>query len=116
MISSDTQVLTVDDFRSGIDSLKVYIDGKLAEFSRSSDKAHDELKTEIRINAVRIEEVKNVMNWDFATLAIVVAVVGFTITLAPMFREIFQREKKPELTEQDIRRRVREEIAQSAKS
>ena len=114
--SNDIQVLTLDDFRSGIDSLKIYIDGKLADFSRSLDKANNELKTEIRINAVRIDEVKNSMNWDFATLAIVVAVVGFTITLAPMFREMFRHDKNSELTEQEIRRIVREEIAQSAKN
>ena len=116
MTSNDVQVLTLDDFRSGIDSLKIYIDGKLAEFSRRSEKANEELKTEIRINAVRLEEVKNTMNWDFTTLAIVVAVVGFTITLAPMFREMFRHDKNSELTEQEIRRIVREEIAQSAKN
>lgn len=68
-----------------------------------------DLKTEIRVNGVRIEEVKNAVNWDFTALAIIVAFVGFTTMLAPMFREMFSR-KEYSNTEEKIREIVRDEL------
>ena len=104
MASNDTAITKAD-----IEGLKIYIDGRIKGVEdRISgienrvtgienriigvEQAISEVKTELLINAVKVEEVKNSMNWNFATLALVVAIVGFTITLAPMFREIF-REK-----------------------
>ena len=50
------------------------------------------------------------MNWGLATLAIVVTLVGFVITLAPMFREMF-KEKRKEMRNDEIRGLIREEFA-----
>ena len=99
--------------KADIEGLKLYIDGKISGIEnriKSVEQAIGEVKTEVRINAVKIEEVKNSMNWNFATLALVVAIVGFTITLAPMFREIF-REKHRERRDDEIRNIVRDEFA-----
>ena len=114
MSSNDIQTLTVRDFQSGLDGLKVYIDGRLLETEKNFIARIGEVNTEVRINSVRIEEVKNSMNWNFTTLAVVVAIVGFTITLAPMFREIFIR-RKEEKTRDDIRKIVREIVREELK-
>ena len=68
-----------------------------------------EVKTEVRINAVKIEDMQTSMNWHFATFAIVVAIVGFTITLAPMFRDMF-KDKNKYTTSDDVRGIVRDEL------
>ena len=113
--------------KADIEGLKIYIDGRLKGVEdrisgvenritgienriTGVEQAIGEVKTEVRINAVKIEEVKNSMNWNFATLALVVAIVGFTITLAPMFREIF-REKHREKRDEEIRSMIRDEFA-----
>ncbi len=110
--------------KADIEGLKVYIDGRIKSVedritgvenritgveSRLTE-ATSEIKTEVRVNAVKIEEVKNSLNWDFATLTIVVTLVGFVITLAQMFREMF-REKRRERNDDEIRRLIREEFA-----
>ncbi len=111
MMSSDSEII-----RSEIRGLKVYIDGRIIELEKKLDDRTSELKgqisevnTELRVNAVKTEELKSLMNWHFTTLAIVVAIVGFTITLAPMFREMF-RDKNKYTTPDDVRGIIREEI------
>ena len=92
--------------KADIEGLKLYIDGRIA----GVEQAISEVRTELRINAVKLEAVKHTVNWNFAILALVVAIVGFTITLAPMFREIF-RDKRREKRDDEIRSMVREELA-----
>lgn len=111
MTSSDSEFI-----RSEIRGLKVYIDGRILEFENKLDARTNELKdqirevkTELRVNAVKTEELKSSVKWHFTTLAIVVGIVGFAITLAPMFREIF-RDKKKYTTPDDVRGIIREEI------
>ena len=82
-----------------IDSLRAYLENAI-----------DGLKAEIRINAVRIEEVRSTVNMDFMTLAIVVAVVGLAMAFAPMLRDMYSRKDKP-MTAEDVRNIVRDEFA-----
>ena len=96
--------------KADIEGLKLYIDGRISGVERSISEVRTELRTEIRVNAAKIDGVKDSMNWHFTTLAIVVAIVGFTITLAPMFREIF-REKHRERRDDEIRSMIRDEFA-----
>ncbi len=60
-----------------------------------------EMKAEIKmldrkteINSVKIDELHYFMGIGFAVIAIVVALVGFVITLAPMFREMYKDAKR----------------------
>ena len=92
--------------KADIEGLKVYIDGRIAGVERSIS----EIRTELRINAVKLEAVEHTVNWNFAILALVVAIVGFTIALASMFREIF-RDKRREKRDDEIRSMIREELA-----
>ncbi|MBQ9573648.1 MAG: hypothetical protein IJR27_00020 [Synergistaceae bacterium] len=115
MTSSDIEIIgTLIDAK--IEGLKVYIDGRIVELDNKLEAKTDELKeqirevkTEVRINAVKIEDMQTSMNWHFATFAIVVAIVGFTITLAPMFRDMF-RDKNKSMNPDDVRGIVRDEL------
>lgn len=111
MTSNDVEVI-----RSEIRELKVYIDGRIVELDNKLEAKTDELKeqirevkTEVRINAVKIEDMQTSMNWHFATFAIVVAIVGFTIALAPMFRDML-RDKNKSMNPDDVRGIVRDEL------
>ena len=118
MASNDVAVTKAD-----IENLKVYIDGRIAGIEKRIDgvekridgvekhidQAISEVKAEIRVNAAKVDVLKDSMHWGFATLAIVVALVGFSITLAPMFREMF-RERKKYMTHDDVREIIREEF------
>lgn len=115
MTSSDIEIIgTLIDAK--IEGLKVYIDGRIVELDNKLEAKTDELKeqirevkTEVRINAVKIEDMQTSMNWHFATFAIVVAIVGFTITLAPMFRDML-RDKNKSMNPDDVRGIVRDEL------
>ncbi len=65
------------------------------------DKTLTEITKEIRtidrrseINTVKIDELHYFMGIGFAIMAVVVAFVGFVITLAPTFREMYRDSKK----------------------
>ena len=113
----DGRIKSVEDRMTGVESRLSGIEGRIMGVenritgveSRLTE-ATSEIKTEVRVNAVKIEEVKNSLNWDFATLTIVVTLVGFVITLAQMFREMF-KEKRRERNDDEIRGIFREEFA-----
>ena len=108
MTSNDNQqFVTITTYNAGNNELKTLILSENEKTRREFTGALKEIGTEVRINSIRIEEVKNSMNWDFATLALVVAIVGFTITLAPMFRELFSKRKEDKLHD-DIQKIARE--------
>ncbi len=90
---------STDRIIAEIDGLKIYIDGRLSEIDGKLTVLAGnvaDLKTEIRVNAVRIEEVKNAVNWDFTVLAVIVAFVGFALTFAPVLRDMFSRKSDDE--------------------
>ncbi len=103
--------------RAEIEGLKVYINDQVVELGKKIDGVKEELKgemnalkTEIRVNAVRIEEIKTSMNWHFSTLTTVVAIVGFLIAIVPILRDK-SKDKKQNVTEDDVRRIFHEELA-----
>ena len=113
----DGRIKSVEDRMTGVESRLSGIEGRIMGVenritgveSRLTE-ATSEIKTEVRVNAVKIDAVKDSINWNFATLVIVVAIVGFTIALAPMFREMF-KEKRRERNDDEIRGIFREEFA-----
>ena len=78
-----------------------------------------DLKAEIRViqdnvlvNTAKIDMLQHTQNIWFMVIAVVVALVGFLITLAPMFRDIYKdsRKESHSMTEQEIRNIVRDEF------
>ena len=75
MTSSDNkQVVTFDVYNKDKEELRVYIHSENEqtrnELKTALKDAVNELSTEIRINAIRIDEVKNSTHWNFTTLSI----------------------------------------------
>lgn len=88
------------------------------------DKTLNELKTEIRtidrrseINSVKIDELHYFMGIGFAIMAVVVTFVGFVITLAPTFREMYRDAKKAKsetpMTRSDVQSMIDETISRA---
>lgn len=117
MTSSDNQqYVTVEMFNAGIESLR-------AEIRRGNEQMREiraevqALDRKVELNAHDIEHVQTSIYWGFAIMALVISLVGFVVTLAPMFKEMYKEsrksaelEKKSLKQEQEIRD-LREEFA-----
>ena len=91
MTSQDNaRYVTVEMFNKGIAEIKAEIN-KNTEVIRAEIRAIDK---RVEINSVKIDELHYFMGIGFAIMAVVVAFVGFVITLAPMFREMYRDAKK----------------------
>ena len=91
MTSNDNaRYVTVEEFNAGISELR-------SEIRRTNEEiksAITEMKHELRYQARDIEHLQTSIYWGFAVIAIVVALVGFVMTLAPMFREMYRDSKQ----------------------
>ena len=104
MTSKDNaQYVTVEMFNDGMAAVNQRLD--------KIDQTLTEMRSEIRaidrrteINTVKIDELHYFMGIGFTVIAIVVGIVGFVLTLAPMFREMYRDRK------QDILDTVRGEM------
>ena len=117
MISNDKQEnLTVEGFHNGLDSLKVYIDGRLLETEKRLDDRVVELKAEIQVldrkielNATRIDMLQHFQSIGFTVLGAIVGFAALVLTLAPTILELF-REKRSKKSDDEIRSLVRDEF------
>ena len=106
MTSNDKETLTGSEFRSGIDGLKIYIDGRLIE----TEKRLDVIEHKIEMNATKIDMLQHFQTIGFTVMG---AVIGFSVLIlgvAPAIVDMF-RDKRREKREEDIRGIVREELA-----
>ena len=74
-------------------------------FNRGMTDLKSDLKSEIRViqdnvlvNTAKIDMLQHTQNIWFMVIAVVVALVGFLITLAPMFRDIYIKIRAKSLT------------------
>lgn len=96
MTSTDVEI-----FRSGLDDLKYYIDTRISESEKRTNEQFVELRAEIRtaqdnvlVNSAKIDAQRDFMSIGFTIMAVVIALIGFVITLAPMFRDIYKDAKQ----------------------
>ena len=94
MTSNDNQqFVTVEVLRSELGEIKTEI--------RKIGTQLNELNSEIKVinenmivNSTKIDDLYFFMGIGFAVVAIIVTFVGFIISLAPMFREMYRDSKK----------------------
>lgn len=117
MTSNDINVLTVSEFRSGIDGLKVYVDGRLLEHEKRLDARLGELKTEIHVldrkielNATKIDMLQHFQTIGFTVMGAVIGFAVVIVSIAPAMLEVFKA-RRNEKREEDIRGIVRDELA-----
>lgn len=94
----------VEIFRSGLDDLKFYIDTRISEVNSRLDDMNTRMKNvESRLSEISYQvgiqsrdtnHLQTSVYWGFAIMAVVIALVGFVITLAPMFRDIYKDAKQ----------------------
>ena len=81
-MASEDKYLTVEIFNAGISEIKGEISGL--------KKQVDILALEVRDNSRDIAHLQTSIYWGFAIVAIVVALIGFVVTLAPMFTGLYK--------------------------
>ena len=106
MTSNDRETMTASEFHSGIDGLKIYIDGRL----RETEKRLDVLEHKIEINATKIDMLQHFQTIGFTVIGAVIGFAVLILCVAPAILDMF-RDKRREKREEDIRGIVREEIA-----
>lgn len=129
MTSTDVEI-----FKSGLEDLKYYIDGRVSEVETNFGKRFDviesnlgeikatltEMRYELRQQEHDMNHMQTTVYWGFAIMALVIAFIGCVITLAPMLREMYQdrkREKTEEsLTRSEVQEMITEAISRTLKS
>ena len=107
MTSQDNaRYITVEVFNDGMAKINSRLD--------AIDATLREMKTEIQaldkrveLNSVKVDELHYFMGIGFTVIAIVVGLVGFVLTLAPMFREMYQDHRR----EKNAQHVTRSEVA-----
>ena len=126
MTSQDnSRYVTVEMFNDGIARIERRFDALEQRFDaleRRMDKMEQtmtEMRAEVRaidrraeINTVKIDELHHFMGTGFTVIAIVVGIVGFMLTLAPMLREMYldRKQAKSEHIKDEILGTVRGEM------
>ena len=91
MTSSDVQI-----FKSGLEDLKFYIDTRISDVNKQLTEIRTEIRTvneNVLVNSAKIEAQRDFISIGFTIMAVVIALIGFVVTLAPMFREIYRDAK-----------------------
>ena len=112
MTSNDNrQFVTVEMFNSGINRLETQI----LRLSEQQEQTRKEIHSETSavrdialVNSAKIDAYKDFTSLWFAGIAILVALIGFIGTLAPMFRDMYKeskqerKDKSTQLSREDV--------------
>ena len=112
MTSQDnSQYVTVEMFNDGIARIERRLD-KIDQTLTGIQAEIRAMDRRVEINTVKIDELHYFMGIGFTVIAIVVGIVGFVLTLAPMFRDMYhdRKQAKSERVKQDILDTLRGEM------
>ncbi|MBQ3448258.1 MAG: hypothetical protein IJG37_11515 [Synergistaceae bacterium] len=108
MTSNDsTQYVTVEMYNAGTAATNRHL--------ASIDQTLVGIWQEIRYQERDAEHMQTTIYWGFAILALVVAFVGYLVSLAPIFRDVYKdaREARDERLKREMREIAREEISRA---
>ena len=107
MTSQDNaRYITVEVFNDGM----AKINSRLDTIDATLTAMQAEIRTfdkRVEVNSVKVDELHYFMGIGFTVMAIVVGLVGFVLTLAPMFREMYQDHRR----EKNAQHVTRSEVA-----
>ncbi|MBQ7193514.1 MAG: hypothetical protein IJR98_03990 [Synergistaceae bacterium] len=107
MTSQDNErYVTVEVFNDGM----AKINSRLDTIDATLTAMQAEIRTfdkRVEVNSVKVDELHYFMGIGFTVMAIVVGLVGFLMTLAPMFREMYQDHRR----EKNAQHVTRSEVA-----
>ena len=98
--------MTINDLASKLDAFIVHVDGRLTKLEEQMQ----EIKTEVRVNATKIDMLQHYQTNGFTVLAGVITLGCCVIGLAPMFRDMF-KERRNRNGDEHTRALIREEFA-----
>ena len=81
------------------------LEGKIINLQSEMNQKFNEVKTEIKINAVKIEAVHDKVNWGFSLTTVFIGVVGGLALLIPAIKalgDFFASRKKNYATEEQV--------------
>ena len=110
MTSQDNErYVTVEVFNDGM----AKINSRLDTIDATLTAMQAEIRTfdkRVEVNSVKVDELHYFMGIGFTVMAIVVGLVGFLMTLAPMFREMYQDHRREKNAQHVIRSEVADMI------
>ena len=90
---------------------------KMNSLEKRFDKLENLIETEIRLNNQAHEHLQTSIYWGFAiatlTIAVVIAIVGFVVTLAPSLRENSKRKESKYTTVEQVQSIVENAISKA---
>ena len=104
--------VTVEVFNNGI----ITINNRFDQIEKQLGEIKAEIKVidkNVLVNTVRIEELHHSMNWGITSLGVIVAIVGLTVTLAPVIRGIFKNMFRPTVTLEQVQEVVDNAISKA---
>ena len=121
MTSNDNkQFITVEVYRAETGAIRTEINSGFNDMRKEFKEIHTEI-TAVRdialVNSAKIEAYRDFTSIWFTVLAVIVAVVGIMVTLAPMFREIHkdaqQKRKDKQLTREEVQDMINSSVTQA---
>lgn len=123
MTSNDNQqFVTVEMFNAGINRLET----RILRLSEQQEQARKETQSEtlaVRdialVNSAKLDAYKDFTSLWFAGIAILVALIGFIGTLAPMFRDMYKeskqerKDKSTQLSREDVQNMIDATVEQA---
>ena len=128
MMSADNPVavgafnLRMDKIELQLENIEVQfgdVKTRLGDISKRLDGVDNTLTAigyELKYHAVGTAHLQTSVYWGFAVIAVVVALVGFVITLAPMFREMYKDKHAARLTEERVQEMIDTAVAKALAS
>ncbi len=116
MLSNDNFV-TIEIFNERTNSIEEKIIGLQSGMNQKFDKLENLIATEIRFNDQAHEHLQTSVYWGFAiatiVITLVIALVGFMITLAPSFLEIIRSKQQKFVTTEQVQEIVDKAISRA---
>ncbi len=120
MISNyNQQYVTIDILKTELGEIRYNIRSGFAK----NEKEFKEIRTEIQtvrdialVNSAKIDAYRDFSSFWFSILTIIVAIIGFAGTLAPMFREMYKEAKQNKIHDNmtEVARKVMHDEINSA--
>ena len=111
----------ISELRGSISDLKLAIDGRFVQLERKVDELKAEVQVldkNVAVNSAKMDMLQHYQTLGFTILTVVIALVGFVITLAPMFREMYRdarKDKKPEISEARLQEMIEATVSKVLK-
>ena len=104
-MASTDNIVTLETFNSRMDTIEIRLNN-IEKHGISIDNTLTLIGYELRLNSRDTEHLQTSIYWGFAVIAIVVALVGFVVALAPMLRDLLHEKRTPSISEDKVQQMI----------